>query len=465
MTRAIRTPRITGYLLFGVAVGAHGANALTRASVRRLWIVDDACLGMIGLAAGAEVSGNELRKNARQTMVTIASIAWFCWGGTFAAFAAAFATRVEFLRGLSDAHGLAVGSLLSTLALARSPASAMAVITECEASGPFCTHVVTTTVVKDVLVVALFAMNVELIALSGLDFRTISADAAVGRTIEEIGLGGADGAGTKTAMGAAARALLVSLKPATQFESARFGATLLQPFARVFGAACAGYVAGIFLGLVLGPKSVFARWKNIRAGLIFVGTASIFIASEHFGLEPLLVCVAAGITAANRRHAVGEIERDELKKAVHASAPMVHLLFFTLAGASLKLENVSNVFVNALGLVTVRLVALFCATSVAARLLKAPKVSEITGEKRRNVEWMAHVTQAGVALGLARTVAARFPYWGPEFQTLAVAIIVINLFIGPVLFRMSIEMMNESRSTLNAALERVSSVLAAPSAV
>ena len=79
--------------------------------------------------------------------------------------------------------------------------------------------------------------------------------------------------------------------------------------------------------------------------------------------------------------------------------------------------------------------------------MRVPAVSEITGEKHKNIEWMGHVTQAGVALGLARTVAARFPYWGPSFSTLAVSIIVMNLFIGPVLFRAAIELSKESHLT------------------
>ena len=173
------------------------------------------------------------------------------------------------------------------------------------------------------------------------------------------------------------------------------------------------------------------------------------------GLEPLLVCVAAGLTAANRKHTNGAHEREELHAAIAIVTPAVNLLFFTLAGASLRLENVYNSIVIAVGLVIVRLLGLYCATAISARILKAPAVSDITGERRKNIEWMGHVTQAGVALGLSRTVAARFPYWGPAFSTLAVSVIVINLFIGPVLFRASIELMNESHSTLNAALERI----------
>ena len=56
-----------------------------------------------------------------------------------------------------------------------------------------------------------------------------------------------------------------------------------------------------------------------------------------------------------------------------------------------------NSIVIAVGLVIVRLLGLYCATAISARVLKAPAVSDITGERRKNIEWMGHVTQAGVA--------------------------------------------------------------------
>jgi hypothetical protein len=54
--------------------------------------------------------------------------------------------------------------------------------------------------------------------------------------------------------------------------------------------------------------------------------------------------------------------------------------------------------------------------------------------------------QAGVALGLTRMVAVRFPHWGPDFQTLAAAVIVGNLCVGPPLFRAAINAAGEARA-------------------
>lgn len=93
------TPRITGYLLAGAACGPFGLGALTASGTKRLAIVDNACLACIGLAAGSEVSLPELRKNARRTVVTIASVAACAWTLTFCAFDAVLASGWSFCGG------------------------------------------------------------------------------------------------------------------------------------------------------------------------------------------------------------------------------------------------------------------------------------------------------------------------------------------------------------------------------
>jgi len=44
-------------------------------------------------------------------------------------------------------------------------------------------------------------------------------------------------------------------------------------------------------------------------------------------------------------------------------------------------------------------------------------------------------------------VAVRFPQWGPDFQTLMAAVIIVNLCIGPPLFRHAIFAAGEARSS------------------
>ena len=45
---------------------------------------------------------------------------------------------------------------------------------------------------------------------------------------------------------------------------------------------------------------------------------------------------------------------------------------------------------------------------------------------------MSMVTQAGVAMGLARLAGTRFPDWGPHFQTFMVS---VSIFALPAVMR------------------------------
>jgi hypothetical protein len=45
------------------------------------------------------------------------------------------------------------------------------------------------------------------------------------------------------------------------------------------------------------------------------------------------------------------------------------------------------------------------------------------------------VPQAGVAMGLARIAGTAFSDWGPAFQTVMMAIIMVNMLTGPPFFR------------------------------
>ncbi len=65
--------------------------------------------------------------------------------------------------------------------------------------------------------------------------------------------------------------------------------------------------------------------------------------------------------------------------------------------------------------------------------------------KQVHLGWMPYITQAGVGLGLATVVANEFPGWGEQFATVIIAVIVINQFIGPPLFKWAIYQIGEDR--------------------
>ena len=253
--------------------------------------------------------------------------------------------------------------MAATLGVARSPASAIAVLREMEGKGPFCSLVMSVTVVKDVLVVVMFAVNLELVAAAGLDFSQAETD------------GGAQSAQSLTATGA-----LVAF---------------MHPVFSVVTSVGLGVMAGIALGQLLKPPRTrtMSNRPNLARAVRCVNSlalsASSFWAAKSLGLEPLLLCVVAGALAANRQHGTGEEERERLESVLRSAMPFVNVVFFTSAGCAVHLTSVYKSSVVACTIVGARLVALYHAARVGCDAIGAP-------ESHKKVAWMGYVTQASL---------------------------------------------------------------------
>ena len=513
-----------------------------------LWLVDNACLSVIGVSAGAELSARDLRGDARKIIVWTISIALFTWMTVFTAFTVGkVSDRVEFLEDMNQndfydkdddssllrrqkrryLRACAVGSLIATLSIARSPASAIAVLRETEARGPFSKLVVSVTVLKDVLVVVLFALNMEMIESLGL------MDASVGGSTSSRGSDGSQNSSSRSESSTVVSSLMM-VNETTDINHDQTSALLrhlmttiggeettstndyeyqmrsiiraLEPVVSVFGSFVFGFFAGAPLHSVLrrlpSPSvaqtdggdntphhqaahvNVKTRFRalmrqSMKPLFTIVYSTTIFVVSKRlFLLEPLLVCVCCGIFCANRgnfssaaattRTAADEDAANKLaqqqifnaigSKSLHSSLvslqPFVNLVFFTLAGVALEMEHVMRSAQAAILLVAFRILGIFIACRIASRLLLSSETSSFSGsgdntiEQQRKVAWMAHVTQAGVALGLARTCSVKFSAtWGEQFASVATAMIALNLLIGPPLFRIALTRVGEASST------------------
>jgi Kef-type K+ transport system membrane component KefB len=140
--------------------------------------------------------------------------------------------------------------------------------------------------------------------------------------------------------------------------------------------------------------------------------------------EPLLAALAAGLVVEN----VAPPRGDALRVAVERGALPVLVLFFATAGASLDLSALGQLWVATLALSLLRFGAMRVANSLSAAATGLPD------EASRRL-WMGFVSQAGVTLGLAVIVAAQYPTWGVQLQTLVVALVTLHQVIGPVVFR------------------------------
>ena len=431
----LRLPRISGYLLTGAALGPRALAVLGETHAARLAATDAMCLAVIGIAAGAELQLADLRRHPRPTLVMTACVSVFSFGFVFLAFLVV-GPRVAFLKELGAAHVALVGSLLGTLAIARSPASAIAVLREMDARGPFCQHVMAVTVAKDALVVALFALNVEFAALANLDFSP-------GSTAKETNV----------------------------FEdTASVSRALLAPAVSVAAAVASGLALGVALGRAARPRFLFfaadgaaeagnthssLAKRSLRAAAVALVAGGAFALASRARVEPLLLCVVAGATCANRKHAGGAGERETLRAATDALMPAVNLVFFTAVGSSVRFDRVfadTNACLAAIALFAARLFALFHAAATARDALRGGAATAAAATPSffhdpavAEKIWLAMITQAGVAMGLVKSCERRFATtWGGDFAALAAATIVLNLLAGPPAFRHAIVAAGES---------------------
>jgi hypothetical protein len=93
----------------------------------------------------------------------------------------------------------------------------------------------------------------------------------------------------------------------------------------------------------------------------------------------------------------------------------------------------------ATGIATARTIGIFLATWLAGTIQGDPP-----GHNR--IAWMAYLTQAGVAIGLAQLAERQFPDIGVYVTTLVLAVITINQVVGPVTFKVALEMVGEAES-------------------
>ncbi|PIE79827.1 MAG: potassium transporter TrkA [Chloroflexi bacterium] len=389
--RRFKLPLITGFLFTGIVAGPFGLKLITHEAVENLRVIDEISLAFIAFAAGSELYVQELRGRLK-------SIAWITLGLvilTFSLSAAAiffFLSRyIPFMQNMSPAASFAVALLIGAILVARSPSSAIAILNELRAKGPFTKTVLGVTVIMDVVVIFLFA------------FTTSMADVLIANLGFDL----------------------------------KFALLLLGEFALSLGV---GYLLGKLLHFVL-SWSLNRRWKVLTILAIGLG---VFVFSEQLRhltheflsfeifLEPILLCMIASFVVTNTSR-----YRTEFSKIIHETGPLIYIIFFTLTGASLELDVLMQTWPIALALFFVRLAGIFVGSFAGGVLAREPMA-------RNKMWWMGFVTQAGVAIGLSKEVAVEFPPWGSALATMIISLVVLNEIVGPIFFKYAINLIGEA---------------------
>ncbi len=388
----VKFPLITGFLLTGMIAGPYLLGLIPAEAAENLRFVDEISLAFIAFAAGTELYLKELRSRFR-------SIAWVMAGNTLvipvlgSATVFLLADFIPFMQTMPLTGRIAVSFLAGAILVARSPSSAIAIVNELRAKGPFTQTVLGVTMITDMVVIFLFA------------FTSSAADA-----------------------------LLTNLGFSLNF--------ILLLLAELLISLALGYVLGKILQVILGIRMN----RLYKIGLILLLGYGVFVLStvvrdvshEYLSfelfLEPLLICMIGSFMVTNYTK-----YRDELLRNLHEAGPPIYVAFFTLTGASLALDVLASTWPIALALFGVRLVAIFIGSFSGGVIAGDPM-------EHNRLSWATYVTQAGIGLGLAKEVAVEFPEWGTAFATMIISAIVLSQIVGPPFFKWAIQRVGEAHS-------------------
>ena len=386
----VKLPKITGYILAGVLAGPHAANFIPLDTVMELKLLDNLALAVIALSAGGELDLAGLKNRYRSICLGV----MFQVIGVFAGIFGLILLGRQMVPFLADAPlpvAISAAAVLGVLSIARSPSSAMAIISESKAKGPFTESVLGVTIIIDVLVIALFAVTVS-VALA-----MVHADAG----LDVIFL------------------ITVGMALFGSFLAGVAMGWIIDCFMRRIGTEIPVFILA-FAFLVTFFSDQFARFLDRFYEI-------------RFHLEPMLICMTAGFFVRNfTRNGVFFMERlDRL------SLP-VYVLFFALIGAGLNLSVLRQTWMLALMLALGRGLFIWLSAWLSGRLSHdPPEFAKMAG--------FSYIAQAGVSLGLCGILVRNFPDWGSTAAVTFVAMISINQIIGPVTFKYALDRVGESR--------------------
>jgi len=385
-------PLISGFLFAGIIAGPFVLGLVSAEAVESLRFVDEVSLAFIAFAAGSELYWEELRNRFKSIVwVTVGNVVAIPILGSLTIFF--LADFIPFMGDMATSGRVAVSLLAGAILVARSPSSVIAIVSELRAKGPFTQTILGVTMVTDIAVIILFAVNSSVAdaLLNGIGFDIGFIGLLLGELLLSLGIG-------------------YLLSKLLEFILSRS----IHHLIRIGGILAAGY--GIFV-----------------LSTIIRDLSHDYLPFEIF-LEPLLICMIGSFLITNYSR-----YRAEFLKMLHDVGLPIYIAFFTLTGAALALDVLTEVWLVALILFIVRLVAIFIGSFSGGVIAR-------DSMNHNRVSWMAYVTQAGVGLGLAKEVAVEFPAWGAAFATMIIAAIVLSQIVGPPFIKWAINYVGEAHT-------------------
>lgn len=398
LTKLLKLPAVTAYLLAGVIIGPYCLGALgsflgdtfnadfgwmgftSLEAVESFGLISKVALGFIAFSIGNEFRLKELKQIGKQA--TIIGI-----------FQAVFTTLVvdAALIGLHfiipDKFPLQAAIILGAIASATAPAATLMVVKQYKAEGP---------VTKTLLPV-------------------VALDDAVGLILFAVSFG-------------IARAMVAG--------SVSIVSIIVEPILEV--------VLSILLGAAMGYLFTFIeRFFHSRSKRLAVSVAFVFltvaismikfnIGGVHCGFSPLLSCMMMGTVFCN----ICDFSAELMDRLDRWTAP-IYILFFVISGAELRLDVFKNITFVLIGLayIAFRCLGKYYGARLSADISNAePNVRKYLG--------ITLFPQAGVALGMVGIVSEQFASDDPVSSSLVLNIILFSVLVyeivGPFLTKQAL---------------------------
>jgi Kef-type K+ transport system membrane component KefB len=387
-------PSITGFIATGIVCGPQVLNIVEQHDLLSLTYINMFALAYITTSAGAELVIHELKPIIKSILVNTTTISLLVFGTcTGLAYGMSESSLLaSVMEGMPGSCRSSISLVLASIMMARSPATAIAIVKELRCKGRTTTTFLGITVASDIYVLIAMSVTMSLTksSCSGMPFKAASLGVVLSMIIVSMILGILVGG------------FFMLLMQTSRFHLARF---IVFP---------AGFL--IFLGAAFFSEAVA---KSVDSSLQVV-------------LEPLLMCIVGGFVCVNfsKYH-------HRFIDCLDVSAPYIMLPFFTLAGCGLDLITFAKTLPFALIICLCRGVCIFVATFASGTLLKEPKRQNLT-------IWMTLLAQGGFDLGLGAQVAATFPGWGDNFKAVIVACVIIHQIVGPITCRLALKWAGEA---------------------
>jgi Kef-type K+ transport system membrane component KefB len=153
-------PLITGYMIVGCLCGPYILGLVSKPQIPDLSYVTQTALAFIAFSAGSELYLPELRSLLRTILAITGANALFSYiFCTLFIYAIAAGGVVPWMTPYMGSCAFSMSMVAGSIMVARSPASAIAVVRELRAKGPATSIMLGVTVVGDVVVLILFTIS------------------------------------------------------------------------------------------------------------------------------------------------------------------------------------------------------------------------------------------------------------------------------------------------------------------